>query len=162
MSLGEDLNEFLRTEELRACFERAKIEYFDQVVDLKAPRFRRAKKPEDRTLPPEAEELWGPDKSQWRVREEAVQRTLGKERLRGTPEDMIEELHTALTVWLERLADARVTVRSAGYLDPPCSHHRPSSRKLRFPSPFACRMAPHEPWLFSLRRGSFSQGREDG
>jgi hypothetical protein len=107
MSLGEDLYEFLRTEELRASFKRAKIEYFDQVVALKAARFRRAKKPEDRTLPPEAEELWGPDKSQWRVHEEAVQRTLGKERLRGTPEDIMEELHRALQAWLERLAEAR-------------------------------------------------------
>lgn len=104
MGLTDDLSAFLRDEELRSSFDRVSMEYLDQLAHIRAPRFRRAENPEDRTLPPEAEELWGTDRSQWRIHDLALERTLAKERKRGTPEDVLEEVLRALEAWRERMA----------------------------------------------------------
>jgi hypothetical protein len=59
MGLADDLYGYLRDEELKSSFKRVLFEYVDQLGRIRAPCFQRAKKPEDRTLPPEAELLWG-------------------------------------------------------------------------------------------------------
>ncbi len=57
MSLTEDFHQFLSAEEKRSSFARLRTEYLDQFARIKAPRFQRAKKPEDRKLPSLAHEL---------------------------------------------------------------------------------------------------------
>jgi len=91
-------------EELENSFSRAQFEYLEQVASIRAPGFRRAKNPEDRNLPPEAEQLWGPDKNQWRIHETAMERALSKERERGVSEDILADVEEALHLWREQLA----------------------------------------------------------
>jgi hypothetical protein len=107
MDLGDDLYEYLRDAELKSSFERVKMEYLDQLAHIRGPRFRRAEKPEDRTLPSLAEELWGSDRSQWRIHDLALERTMAKELKRGTPGDVLKEVLRALQVWRGRIAAER-------------------------------------------------------
>jgi len=102
MGLADDLYGYLRDEELKSSFERVLFEYVDQLGRIRAPRFQRAKKPEDRTLPPEAKLLWGPDKSQWHIGELAVERAIDKERESGVAEDVLVDVERALQLWRER------------------------------------------------------------
>ena len=57
---------------------RIRMGYLNEEEALTAQRFRRAKKIEDRKLPPEAEELWGEDYSSAQVHEEAIRRLAAK------------------------------------------------------------------------------------
>jgi hypothetical protein len=100
--LYDDLYEYLRTEELKATFKRFRCEFIDQLGCIKAPRFVKGAKPDDPRCRPEAEQLWGPDKSQWRIHDLALQRALDKERQRGTPEDVLEQMPGALETWVQR------------------------------------------------------------
>jgi len=52
--------------------------YANEISDLTAPRFRRAKRIEDRSLPPEAVELWGASYSGEQVHQEAIRRLAAK------------------------------------------------------------------------------------
>jgi hypothetical protein len=99
VSLTEDFYEFLAMEEKRSAFARLRKEYLDQYSAISAPRFRRAKKPEDRTLPSLAQELWGEDASRERIHDLALERCIAIERQRGTPEDVIDEVTEAFELW---------------------------------------------------------------
>ena len=52
--------------------------YTNELGNITAPRFRRAKRVEDRNLPSEAAQLWGEDYSGEQVHEEAVRRLAAK------------------------------------------------------------------------------------
>jgi hypothetical protein len=64
--------------EERAIRRRLCMAHLDERVNLIAPRFQRAKDPKDRTLPPEAEELWGEDYTAEQLSEEIERRVLDK------------------------------------------------------------------------------------
>jgi hypothetical protein len=100
-------------QELFSSFKRALMEYLHQLGQIRAPGFQRAKKPEDRILPPEAELLWGPDESQWHIDELATQRAIDKERERGVAEDVLEDVERALRLWREEAA-AEIKERRCG------------------------------------------------
>jgi hypothetical protein len=68
--------EFGGEAQVRAILERLRWAIMDEMSKLRAFRFQRATEPEDRTLPPEAEELWGEDRSRWKVKEKAASRVL--------------------------------------------------------------------------------------
>ena len=106
MSLTEDFYEFLSVEEKRSSLARLRKEYLDQYSSISAPRFQRAKKPEDRTLPSLAHELWGKDASRERIHDLALERSIEMERQRGTPEDVIAEVLEAFEAWRAKVEDS--------------------------------------------------------
>jgi hypothetical protein len=63
-----------REELVRAICVRIIMFIGEEASELRAPRFQRAKDPQDRVLPPEAERLWGPDYTRAQCYEEAVRR----------------------------------------------------------------------------------------
>jgi chromatin segregation and condensation protein Rec8/ScpA/Scc1 (kleisin family) len=106
VGLTEDFREFLAMEEKRSSFARLRREHLDQYSSISAPRFQPAKKPEDRTLPSLAEELWAKDASRERIHDLALERSIEMERQRGTPEDVIDEVTEAFELWRARVEDS--------------------------------------------------------
>jgi hypothetical protein len=106
VSLTHDFYEFMAMEEKRSAFARLRKEYLDQYWRISAPRFQRAKRPEDRTLPSLVEELWGEDTSRERIHDLALERCIEMERQRGTPQDVIDEVTEAFELWRARVEDS--------------------------------------------------------
>jgi hypothetical protein len=103
VGLTHDFYEFLSVEEKRSSFARLRRECLDQYSSISAPRFQRAKKPEDRKLPSLAHELWGKDSSRERIHDLALERSIEMERQRGTPEDVIAEVTEAFELWCAKV-----------------------------------------------------------
>jgi len=104
--LTQDFYEFLSLEEKRRSLRRLRTECLDQLWLISAPRFQRAKRLEDRTLPSLADELWGAEDSpkpsparRERIHALALERAIETERRRGTPEGVLAEVTEAFELW---------------------------------------------------------------
>jgi hypothetical protein len=77
----------------KAVRQRIGMAVMEEAGNLRAPRFRRAKDPADRTLPPEAEELWGEDFTVGQVYELAIERVFDRlEEVLATPSGVTGDL----------------------------------------------------------------------
>jgi hypothetical protein len=101
MGLIDDLYEYLTDEELKAAAQRMKIQVIDEVAALRAPGHRKAKRPEDRIVTPEAIRLFGKDYTRRQVTDLAIQRTIDAEKERGVlSEEQLRDLMDAINKML--------------------------------------------------------------